>query len=331
MKGQEGKYKKLLKKDVFNKNKLLKVVISIVIVLAINIIFSPKQSLADVGSFEDYSSGSDWGSSSWDSSDWSSGSSSDWSSSSSSSSHRGSSGSFIFIGDGGSWIYILIIIVVILLKIYIERELKSNMHHKPSKLDAVKYAPYNERAVESKIKLVDPNFNKEEFEGFAKEVFIKLQNAWTERDWEKIRPFESEELFAQHKAQLDGYIKNNQINVMDRISVNGMFLVSFEQSGEKDVLKVDLKTRMNDYIIDATTKKVIKGDKYTEYYHTYTLSFIRKSGIVTSNKTVGLNTTNCPNCGAPTTITSSGRCEYCNSVITTEDHGWVLSNLTRRY
>ena len=38
---------------------------------------------------------------------------------------------------------------------------------------------------------------------------------------------------------------------------------------------------------------------------------------------------NCPNCGAPTQITSSGKCEYCGSIITTGEHSWALSNLER--
>ena len=38
-----------------------------------------------------------------------------------------------------------------------------------------------------------------------------------------------------------------------------------------------------------------------------------------------LQITNCPNCGAPTQVTSSGECEYCHSVITNGDFGWVLN------
>ena len=37
----------------------------------------------------------------------------------------------------------------------------------------------------------------------------------------------------------------------------------------------------------------------------------------------------CPYCGAPTEITSSGKCEYCGSVITTGEHSWALSNLEK--
>ncbi len=301
-------------------------IIKKIIILSVLIMFFYIPTYADVGSFEDYDSGSSWDSD-WDSS-WDSGSSwdSDWDSG-----HRTVTGYFptpiLWGGDVGTYIFIFFVVLIITI---LKSKIGRNRRNDYTNINLRTKTIYEDKLVENKIKQIDPNFNVEEFESFAKEVFIKLQNAWTDRDWEKIRPFESEELFEQHKAQLEGYIKNNQINVMERISVNWMHLLTFEQYAGNDVLKVDLNSRMGDYIIDATTKKVIRGDKTKEYYHTYTLTFIRTTGELTTPGQNGLKTTNCPNCGAPTTITSSGRCEYCNSVITTEKHGWVLSNLTRK-
>ena len=141
-----------------------------------------------------------------------------------------------------------------------------------------------EKQVEAKIKEVDPMFNKEEFIANAKSLFVKLQQAWTDRDWSVIRVFETNELFEQHKNQLQGYINNNQINVMDRICVNYANLYSFEQTGDKDILKVRLNSRMADYIIDATTKQVLRGDKTTERVNTYILTFVRKKRITNKRR-----------------------------------------------
>ena len=70
-------------------------------------------------------------------------------------------------------------------------------------------------------------------------------------------------------------------------------------------------------------------DKTTDRYSTYKLDFIRTTGEKTKPGSIEINTTNCPNCGAPTQITSSGKCEYCGSVITTGEHSWALSNLEK--
>lgn len=183
--------------------------------------------------------------------------------------------------------------------------------------------------LKEKVKAVDEMFNKEEFLSWTRSLFVKLQEAWTARDWSTIRVFETNELFEQHQKQLQGYIDRKQINVMERICVLSVKLADFKQTGNKDVLTVVLKSRMNDYIIDETTGKIVKGDKTTDRYSTYKLDFIRTTGEKTKPGSIEINTTNCPNCGAPTQITSSGKCEYCGSVITTGEHSWALSNLEK--
>ncbi len=269
----------------------------------------------------DWDSGSSWSSSSWDH-DYSSGS---------------GDGVFIFGGDLG---FIIFFIVFIAICIYVSKNTKRGpINRRNDAFYARQYANYNiqnikqleinQTQIENKIQVNDPDFNKEEFVAWSKNLFVKLQQAWTARNWEIIRTFETESLFEQHKNQLQGYINNNQINVMDRICVNYAHLYNYRVEGDKEILTVRLNSRMEDYIIDATTKRVIKGEKGLDKVNTYLLTFIRKNGVKTKPGTIELNTTNCPNCGAPTQITSSGKCEYCGSVITTGEYNWVLSNLER--
>ncbi len=274
---------------------------------------------ADVGSFESYDSGG----SSWSSSSSSWGDS--WDSDSSYGSYSSGAPIFIFSEIGPAIAMIFIICAIIMVVNHrSQKNFGQNVNTKP----IVNYEQREQQALE-KIKQIDPLFNKEEFISSAKTLFVKLQQAWTDRDWSVIRVFETNELYEQHKSQLQGYIDNNQINVMDRICVNYAQLFDFKQEGDKDILVVRLNSRMADYIIDATTKEVLKGNKNTEYVNTYLLTFIRKKGIQTKEGSSKINTTNCPNCGAPTQITSAGECEYCGSVITTGEYNWVLSNLER--
>jgi len=287
------------------KIKLLKISLIITIIFSL---FTINYVQADVGSFETYDS--DFGGSSWDSD-----------LGSSSSSYSGS-------GDFPLSAIIIFIILIIYIK-YSENVKNKKTYGIHSREKAVNEPIINEESVEKQIKEIDELFNKEEFISWAKTLFVKLQNAWTDRDWSVIRPFESNELFEQHKAQLDGYIRNKTINVMDRICVNYAKLYSFYQSGDKDVLIILLNSRMSDYIINEETKEVIKGDKETERVNTYKMTFIRKTGVKTKAGSNKLNTANCPNCGAPTQITSAGKCEYCNSIVTTGEFSWVLNNLER--
>ena len=171
-------------------------------------------------------------------------------------------------------------------------------------------------------------FRKERFLAWSKEVFITLQQAWTARDWSRIRPFEKEELFRQHELQLQQYIDSGRINVMDRINVNTAYLNRYNRDAQYEYLTVYMETRMCDYIIDEKTKQVLKGDPNRDCYLNYLLTFMRKTGVKTNEATSNKSTVACPHCGAPLSITSAGKCDYCGFIVTTGEHDWVLSDMT---
>ena len=153
-----------------------------------------------------------------------------------------------------------------------------------------------------------------------------MQTAWTARDIETIRTFESKDLFEQHSTQLNEYIKNNKINVVERVSVSYAAITDYKVDGSKETITVRLNAKMKDYIIDANTKALLEGNKDTYWNMSYNLKFTRTLGRKTQNGTE-VKTTSCPSCGAPTEVTSSGKCKYCGNVIVTDDHDFVLSSL----
>lgn len=185
----------------------------------------------------------------------------------------------------------------------------------------------NTISVSEQIRQIDPEFSSDNFLAWTREVFLKIQQAWTDRNWKVIRPFESNELFNIHNSQLNEYIKNHKINVVEKINISNATLREFRQDGDKEVLVVELHAVMRDYVIDEKTKKVLESNPNKDWYMKYLMTFNRKKGVLTKAGTSNKSTTNCPNCGAPTEITSSGQCEYCDSVITTGEHGWVLSDI----
>ena len=184
--------------------------------------------------------------------------------------------------------------------------------------------------VAAQIQAIDPAFSSDKFIGFAREVFMTIQAAWTAKDWKPIRPFESETLFNTHKQQLDEYIRLGKTNVVEKIGIKHCSLHSFQQDGDKEVLTVWLNAVMRDYVIDDATKKVLESDPNRDWYMRYEMVFNRKAGLQTDPGKQGNSITNCPNCGAPTEVTSSGQCAYCGSVITNGEHDWVLTDIHSR-
>lgn len=303
--------------NIYYKNKgiIIKKIVYILCMLTIIMICSTNKIYADVGDFEsyDYDSYDSYSSYDYDSYD------DDYYYSSN------GSGDMTF----GDLVIILITIGIVIL-ISSRKQNKDNIDFYTKNKEVTKYdtdISVNQDEIVYRIQEIDNQFNSEDFLSWARDLFVKLQYAWSDRDWDAIRVFETNELYEQHLSQLDRYKMNKQINKIERVSVNWVKYLSFKQSGDKDIVEVVLNSKMTDYIINEETNAIIKGDKNLALINTYKLTFVRKKGVKTIVGENKLNTTNCPNCGAPTKITSSGKCEYCGSVITTGEYNWVLSNL----
>ncbi|MCF0125299.1 MAG: Tim44 domain-containing protein [Clostridia bacterium] len=301
------------------KRKFLKILLIAVFIISIcnSIVY------ADFGDFESYDSGSSsWSNSDWGGSDWNSGSSRR----SSSSSSRDTMPLFLFFNGGSGGAGLIIFLIIVGITIY-KNSRNSNNYNRPN------YNPESYRvpdqSAEEKIKEIDENFNKEEFLLWVKDVFVKMQNAWSKRDLSTLRVYQADALYEQSRLQVQGYIDRKQINMLERICVEGAELMAFRQSGDKDIIEVRLKSKMQDYIIDEETKNIIRGQKDVEKRSTYKMTFIRTTGEKTETAGTTVKTTNCPNCGAPTEITSSGKCQYCGSVITSGTFNWILSSIEK--
>ena len=172
----------------------------------------------------------------------------------------------------------------------------------------------------------DPLFSAGKFIAWGKEVFISLQLAWSTRDWSKIRPFEKEELFRLHEMQLNEFKALGRINLLESVFVSQTYLHKYVRDAEYEYLTLYMYAAMNDYVIDETTRQVVKGNPNTRYYGKYMLTFMRSVKVKTDPATSNMSTRACPHCGAPIQITSAGKCEYCDFIITNGEHDWVLSS-----
>lgn len=242
-------------------------------------------------------------------------------------------------GDSGFLFYMLfqifrlfgpigfvIVIVIIVIGFILSSSKKKSQPIQTAMASSIPSLPKEEDIV-AQIQKEDVNFSADEFKQFASECFVTLQSAWTKREWRPVRPFESDALFNMHQRQLQEYIDQKRINVVERVNVSSTRIIAHEIQGDKEVVFVQLEACMKDYVIDESSKKIIEGDSNRDFHNLYRMEFIRTSGVKTQAGK-HLSTTNCPNCGAPTTVTSSGECEYCSSVITSGNYTWVLNELT---
>lgn len=258
----------------------------------------------------------------------SSGSRSRSSSRSRSHSTTGGSSSSGDLGDVGTIIFCSsIFLIFIALVVYFAKPSKNSSQKVKTYTNIPPMFPYNAtEQITEFIKQNDENFDTEQFLLWAKNIFVTIQTAWTQRDWEKIRTIEKEELFEQHNTQLQEYIRLGRINVMENINVIDAYLHKLVIDENFENLTVSLRATMNDYIIDEKNGKVLMGNKNEVFDTIYQMTFTRRKGIKT-NLINGLIVNVCPHCGATVESASAGVCQYCESIVHSGEFNWVLSNL----
>ena len=79
----------------------------------------------------------------------------------------------------------------------------------------------------SRVKYGDPNFDAEAFTSWVKEVYLKLQVAWTEKNWNSVRALESTSLYSQHSAQLEDHIRAKTTNVLEKVCIENVRIQEF--------------------------------------------------------------------------------------------------------
>lgn len=300
----------------------------LLLVLALVLAFS--MSTVAFADFGDFAGGSDWGGSDfggWDSGydSWDSGYDS-WDSGYSDNYYYYDGGDYSSDGDiGGMEIIITVIVIAIILG-----SIAGSRNIKKSSVNRRVNVPrqQNETLVNdvAGLKRRDPAFSESKFLGEVSNLYVRFQDAWSARDLTDVRPHLTEELYAKSDRQVKGYIQRGQTNHVERVSVLSANIVGCTCDSKNDIVTVEILSRICDYVTDDRTGNVIRGDMNRELFMTYRWTFIRTLGKLTAEDEI-VDDKKCPNCGAPLDLNRSAVCEYCGSVVTSGEYGWVVSDI----
>lgn len=169
----------------------------------------------------------------------------------------------------------------------------------------------------------DPAFAVSAMQEKIANWYVQMQNAWTDKDFEPMRPHFTDALFAQFDRQLDSLRRTGQTNYVDRIAVLGVDIDGWYEDSGEECLVAKVRTRIVDYTMDESGN-VVSGSMNAEKFMTYRWILTRTAGTQTTNEE-GMTTVNCPNCAATLNVNKTGRCPYCDSIITVDEHDWVIS------
>ena len=173
---------------------------------------------------------------------------------------------------------------------------------------------------------VDPLFDPAKVEERLANIYVKIQNAWTDGDMEPVRPYFEDALFAQFERQLNALKSQGLVNHVDNVAVLECTARGWYKSEGKEYLVLKLRTRINDYTTDRTGA-VVRGAIDRELFMEYEYALSRPEGTRTEEQTREVAVNQCPNCAAPLNEGASARCPYCGSVIAIKQHDWVISSI----
>ena len=180
----------------------------------------------------------------------------------------------------------------------------------------------NYRKAREKFLAAHSDFSWTRTEARFRRIFHELQQAWTSLEWERARPFESDQLFQFHQFWMHEYETQKLRNKLDDIQIERLQPVRMTSDAFLDAITVRIWASMKDYTVDSNNR-IVCGDprqqrRFTEYW-----TFMRRRGA----KECSANDSDCPNCGATLKINMAGICEYCDSKVTSGQFDWVLSRI----
>ena len=108
---------------------------------------------------------------------------------------------------------------------------------------------------------IDPGFNEAALCEKASNLYVKMQNGWTEKDIEPLRLYFTDAFFTQMERLLKNLAKRGETNYVERIAVLDVSALGFYQTVDEDHIILRLRTRITDYTVSDSTQKVIRGIK----------------------------------------------------------------------
>jgi len=176
------------------------------------------------------------------------------------------------------------------------------------------------------IRQRDTGFTTGKFVQKVNRAFIAVQESWSNQDLSPVRQFISDGISERFNLQIEMQRAEGYRNSMENITVRSTRIVGVYTDRHFDSIHVEITAQAEDTDVDLKTGRKLRKNSsapFTEYW-----SFLRKPGAQTLEGR-SLIEGFCPNCGAHLEITDTGRCENCDSVLTSGEYDWVLAEITQ--
>jgi uncharacterized Zn finger protein (UPF0148 family) len=154
-------------------------------------------------------------------------------------------------------------------------------------------------------------------------IFQELQVAWSNRRWERARPYVSDSIFQTQLYWMETYKREGLRNVTENARITCVELARVVSDKYYHAITVRVFATGLDYTVRDSDGQVVGGSrtrerKYSEYWT-----------LIRGRNTKGKPSADkhCPSCGAPLSINMAGNCTHCSAKVTSGEFDWVLSRI----
>jgi ribosomal protein L37AE/L43A len=163
-------------------------------------------------------------------------------------------------------------------------------------------------------------FGWQAFDARVRVIATTLQDAWSARDWERVRPLETEGLFQMHRYWIDAYRRQKLRNLVDGYAVTRVEPVRIDTDAFYESITVRLYAQGRDSTQDESGRVVAGSATATRTWSEY-WTLVRTRAVAPGG------TMTCPNCGATVEVGATGICPYCGGKLTAGTFDWILSSI----
>jgi predicted lipid-binding transport protein (Tim44 family) len=109
----------------------------------------------------------------------------------------------------------------------------------------------------------DPAMAPEALRRQTEATFLKLQQCWTARNYEPMRPLMMPDLFQNHSLQIAGMVRQHEINIIGDLRIDRIDLVNVRYTFKEEQREFTalITATACDYYVDDRTSKRLRGDK----------------------------------------------------------------------
>jgi len=164
----------------------------------------------------------------------------------------------------------------------------------------------------------DNSFDADLFKKWSKNIFTYLQLG-NEDDLKQIKSSISDNFYGRRVQVLREFERDNIELKREDLFIEEIKILDYSKWMDKAQIKVFIKARIREFIINKKTQEVIKGNSKKSKERGFILTFQKKD----TEQQIGF-ITNCPSCGASIADTEFGTCQYCGSLVNPIRYNWTL-------